>query len=125
MRQLPTSVTATDRTGSHPHDMRRMLRLLQAASFAGLAYAAVQLTAQDAPGDHWQMCVYAAWFVIAIASAETMLNWLAAGVWTLVTATGLLLLVDVLSGSVVGWTMSAIIALLLWQYVRPQWQHFT
>lgn len=102
-------------------DVRRMLRLFQVAALVGLAYSAVQLALQEAPGDNWIMCLYAAWFVVALASVETILNWLAFGVWTLVATTGILVVIETLfaPGSLAGPLLGLIVAVLVLAYLYP------
>lgn len=124
MRQLPTRddfATPAGEWARRRADMRRMLRGLQLASVAGLAYSGVQLAAQAAPGDNWLMCVVAVWFVIALASVETILNRLIAGVWMLAATTALVVMVTLLSGvaAPVGLLLGALVAVLLGVYVLP------
>ncbi len=104
-------------------DLRRVIRMLEAFSFIGLLFSILAIS--ESGGDLLYI-VSASWFVVALMSFQSMLNFYKLGLYTLIIATIIVTVFDLTIGtaSFGGASLAILLGIILYTVIKPVWGRF-
>ncbi|RMG69723.1 MAG: hypothetical protein D6711_18925 [Chloroflexi bacterium] len=107
-------------------ELRILLRLIQIVAAISLMFGIATLARDTASIADWMLLLYLTWFTLAIVSIEAIFRWLKVGVYTLILATLVVTLVEILTGraTIGGASLGILVAYIIIVYIRPLWGDF-
>lgn len=107
-------------------ELRTMLRLFQIVAAVSLMMGLATLARDTASIADWMLLLYLSWFTLAIVSIEAIFRYLKAGVYTLLLATLVVTLAEIIQGSATlgGASLGLLVIFIFTVYIRPMWSEF-